>query len=261
MAVIELLRQADTGKERKLTSSSKRRKRKNLLYQGQILLEDGFTTSLPAAERFRMLRAKIQRLHLKDETLKTLCVTSAVPREGKSVVSVNLARALGTDPLGRTLILDCDLRKPSVHQFFHLNRGPGLSDLITGKVEFESVVHTVEEGLDVISAGSLVHDSAQIIDQPEFARWLETLRRHYRFIVIDSPPTLLCPEPITLGTLADATLIVTRAWRTPRRLTTDTINALSPSKILGIVMNDGSDASKEYLDYGYYGYSTKDKDA
>ncbi|MCC6954664.1 MAG: CpsD/CapB family tyrosine-protein kinase [Deltaproteobacteria bacterium] len=227
---------------------------RNELYQGLILLAEGYIESVPAAEKFRILRARLDRLNLGKTRFQALAVTSAVPAEGKSVVAVNLARALSSDPTGKTLLIDCDLRRPTVHKFFRLNREGGLSDALFTKKISNNFIRSVGPGLDVMTAGTPVVDAAQTVERPELAIFLQQFKRYYRYVVIDCPPTLLCPEPITLNSLADATLLVVRGWRTDRRLVKEAVNALGKEKLLGVVMNEGIDPAKQYLDYGYYGY-------
>lgn len=226
----------------------------NDLNEGKILLAAGSTISLPAMERFRMLRAKIERMNLAERKYQVIAVTSAVPQEGKSVTSVNLARALSVDPLGKTIIIDCDLRRPTVHHFFELPREGGIADVLEGGATLDSVIHSVSEGLDVITAGSMVADPTKMVEQPELVEVLEELKKHYRYVIVDCPPVLVCPEPITLSGIVQSTLLVVRAWRTEKRLVHDATHVIGKEKIMGIVMNDGVDASKQYLDYGYYGY-------
>lgn len=231
------------------------------IYQGLILLAEGYIESMPAAERFRILRAKLERMNLDERRFKVITVTSAVPAEGKSDISVNLARALSIDPLGKTLIIDCDLRKPTVHQFFRVPRENGLSDALFHRKISNRYIKSVAPGLDVITAGTQVVDPTEAIEQPDLASFITQLRDYYRYVIIDCPPVLLCPEPIRLTTLSDTTVLVARAWRTNRKLVREASEAIGPQRILGLVLNDGIDVSGGYLDYGYYGYAGKKLDA
>ena len=243
------------GLDTKLAEVSSRARVQNELYQGLVLLADGSLVNIPAAERLRILRSKLERLNLSERKYQIIAISSAVPQEGKSFVSVNLSRALSIDPSKKNLIIDCDLRRPSVHKFFDLPRTPGLSDFLSGAMPLEKVLRPVATGLSVITAGSPVEDPLQILEQEHMARTLDYLRNDFQYIIIDCPPVLLCPEPISLSLLADSTLMVVRAWRTGRRLVKDAVEAIGTSRILGVVVNDCSDAAKEYLEYGYYGYS------
>lgn len=228
---------------------------RNDLYQGLVLLAEGYIESAAAAERFRILRAKLERLNIgPSQKIKVISVTSALPSEGKSVCAVNLARALSIDPLGKTLLIDCDLRKPSVNKFFRIPRENGLSDALFSRKLSNQHVKSVAPGLDVMTAGTQVVDPTEAVEQPELEQFLRELRSYYRYIVIDCPPTLLCPEPIRISTLADTTVLVARAWRTDRSLVRDAADAIGHHRLLGVVLNDGMDTSRQYLHYGsYYG--------
>lgn len=228
---------------------------KSTISDGCVLLAGSQIADLEAAERFRILRAQIERKGLSLGPQQVIAVTSAVPGEGKSVVSVNLARAFGTDPQGKTLLIDCDLRKPNLHRFFGEMHSPGLSDVLVVGKSLKSVLRTVEPGLDVMCAGSPVVDSTRTIEQPGFGLMLEELKKHYRRIVLDCPPVLLCPEPLSLTNVASSALLVVRAWRTEKKLVREAVSMVGKHKILGLVMNECTDALKQYGYYSYYGYN------
>ena len=222
------------------------------LMRGEVLLADGVLVDYPAAEKFRILRSKLERINLGEKKHSLIAVTSALPKEGKSVTSVNLSRALGCSPNRRALLVDCDLRCPTAHLFFNLSRGAGLTDVLVAGRRPEEVIRRVEPGLDIITAGSLVDDPTAVIEHPSLAQLLRSLANHYGQVIVDCPPVLLCPEPITISTIVDSTLLVVRGWKTDRRLVQDAIDVLGKQRILGMVMNDAFDASRSYLYYGYY---------
>lgn len=230
------------------------------LYQGTLLTSKGPVVDLMAAERFRILRAKIERHNLGESRAHILAVTSAVPEEGKSFNSVNLARAFGVDPTGRTLLIDCDLRRPTIQEYFKIPLMPGLTDVLVGGRSIHSVIRPQAHGVDVITAGTPVNDPAAVLEQPIFARYLHELKKRYRYVIIDGPPVLVCPEPITLSMIAEATLLVIRAWSTDRRVVADAVKVIGKNRILGTILNEGSDPAETYSYYRYYGYGhTKKK--
>jgi protein-tyrosine kinase len=231
----------------------------NPLYYGRLLVSDGYITDPMAAERFRILRAKIERTNLGERRYCSIAVTSAVPEEGKSFVAVNLARALGLDPSGRALLIDCDLRRPTINQYFGLPLGPGLTDLLGGLKPLNQVVHQAEEGLDVLTAGSPVEDPSVVVEQPLFGRYLHELKKRYRYIVIDLPPALVCPEPISVTTVSDTSLLVVRAWKTDKRVVQDAVKAVGKTRIMGVVLNGGSDPAESYSYYRYYGSTAQQR--
>jgi capsular exopolysaccharide synthesis family protein len=232
--------------------------RKSTLSDGCVLLSGGVTIDLQASERFRILRTRIERRGLNGKRQQIIAMSSAVPEEGKSVVSVNLARAFGMDPQGKTLIIDCDLRKPNVHRFFDEMQSPGLSDVLVAGKPLKNVIRSVEPGLDLLCAGSPVVDATRTIEQPGLALLLDELRKHYRHIILDCPPVLLCSEPLTLSGLSDCGLMVVRSWRTQKKLVREAVNMLGSDKLLGVVLNECTDTLQQYGYYSYYGY---DKEA
>lgn len=232
--------------------------RKSSLSDGCVLLSGGVTIDLQASERFRILRTRIERRALSGKRQQIIAMSSAIPEEGKSVVSVNLARAFGMDPQGKTLIIDCDLRKPNVHRFFDEMQSPGLSDVLVAGKPLKNVIRSVEPGLDLLCAGSPVVDATRTIEQPGLSLLLDELRKHYRHIILDCPPILLCSEPLTLSELADCSMVVVRSWRTQKKLVKEAVNMLGSENLLGVVMNECTDTLQQYGYYSYYGY---DKEA
>jgi capsular exopolysaccharide synthesis family protein len=227
---------------------------KSEIYHGRILLPDGEIHNMPVAERFRLLRARIERHNLSGHNDRLISVTSAVPEEGKSVCSVNLARAFATNPTGKTLLLDCDLRKPAVHKYFGLRTGPGLSDALVSNAAIASFAYPITRGLDVVPAGTLVEDPLWLIDNDSFVEQLRALRQIYDYIIVDCPPVLLCPEPVRISSITDGTLMVVRGWVTERRLVKDALDIIERKKMIGVVINGGTDSSRQYRYYRYYGY-------
>ncbi|HMO16619.1 MAG TPA: CpsD/CapB family tyrosine-protein kinase [Oligoflexia bacterium] len=224
------------------------------LSEGGVLIAGGSIQDLEAAERFRMLRAHLERQNLTQDKTDLLAITSAVPSEGKSMVSVNLSRAFSTDPNGRTILVDCDLRKPNVHRFYGESSTPGLSDLLVAGKTLESVIRQVEPGLDIICAGSPVVDSTRTIESPGLSLLLAELKKRYRHIIIDCPPVLMCSEVLSLAQLASGTILVARAWRTEKQLVSEASDMLKNHGLLGVVLNECSDSLRHYGYYGYYGY-------
>lgn len=232
--------------------------KKGSISDGCVLLSNSYIVDLEAAEGFRILRAKIERRALTEGRQTVIAITSAVPGEGKSVIAVNLARAFGMDPQGKTLIVDCDLRKPNVHRFFGESVSPGLSDVLVAGKSVKSVIRSLEPGLDFIAAGSPVIDSTRTIEQPGFITMLEEMGKYYRKIVIDCPPVLLCSEPLFLVQNAHSAVMVIRAWRTQKKLVKEAVNVIGPKKIAGTVLNECADSLQQYGYYSYYGYNNRE---
>lgn len=224
------------------------------LTEGCILIAGGSLVDFEAAERFRMLRAQLERKDLAADKTEVLAVTSAVPSEGKSVTTVNLSRGFASDPSGKTIIVDCDLRKPNVHRFFSEASVPGLSDLLVAGKALDTVVREVEPGLDIICAGSPVVDSTRAIESEGLGLLLEELKKRYKHVVLDCPPVLMCSEVLAISQVATSTLLVARAWRTERQLVQEAAAMLREYGLIGVVLNECTDSLRHYGYYGYYGY-------
>lgn len=224
------------------------------LNEGHILLAGGSLLDLEAAERFRMLRAQLERHNLSTPQTDVIAITSAVPSEGKSIMSTNLSRAFSSDPQGKTIIVDCDLRKPNIHRFFGLSSTPGLSDLLVAGKSLHNTIHTVESGLDVICAGSPVIDSTRTIESPGLKLLVSELKKTYKHVILDCPPVLMCSEVLSIAELASSSILVARAWRTERQLVIEASEMLQKHNLIGVVLNECSDSLSHYGYYGYYGY-------
>lgn len=240
-----------------LTPLQRPKREAKTLADGVILLSGGSSVDLEASERFRMLRAQLDRLSLVSEKTDCVAITSAVPSEGKSLVSINLARAFASDPAGKTIIVDCDLRKPNAHRFFSEPSSPGLSDLLVGGKGLEDVIRSVEPGLDIIAAGSPVIDSTRTIESPGMKLLLADLRKKYKHVILDCPPVLMCSEVLHVSNLATSTLLVARAWRTEKALVKEASKMLKEYSLVGLVLNECADSLRQYGYYGYYGYLGK----
>lgn len=231
------------------------------LNEGHILIAGGILLDLEASERFRMLRAQLEKQIVSAPSTDVIAITSAVPSEGKSIISTNLSRAFASDPQGKTIIIDCDLRKPNVHRFFGINSTPGLSDLLVAGKSLSNTVQSVEPGLDLICAGSPVIDSTRTIESPGLKLLITELKKTYKHIILDCPPVLMCSEVLSIAELASGSILVARAWRTERQLVQEASEILNKHNLLGVVLNECSDSLSHYGYYGYYGYMGQSKAA
>ena len=124
--------------------------------------------------------------------------------------------------------------------------------MLVGKIPLPKAINKITDRLDVITAGSYLSDPTQAIESPRLREFLNLLKQRYRYVIVDCPPVLLCPEPITLSSMCDGTLMVVRGWRTDKHLVKDAISVIGKDKVAGIILNDIEDVSGEYLSYGYY---------
>lgn len=196
-----------------------------------------------------------------DHPHKVMVVTSSIPGEGKSTVSVNLAFALGQ--MEKVLLIDADLRRPTLGKSFDFPVGtPGLANLIAGTAKLDECVKHVD-GIDMISAGTVPPNPLELLSSPRFAKALEVLKSKYERIIIDSPPTQAVSDAIVLSTFANSLIYVIKSDATHIPLVEKGVGQLlqNNAPVSGIVLNqvDIKKAKKYGYSYGgyydYYGYS------
>ena len=209
-----------------------------------------------AAESFRSLRTAI---HVASQSgrLRTLLVTSPLFGEGKSTVAYNTAVAFALAGK-RVLLLDADMRKPHLHEFFDRPCSPGFSDVLIGKANAQSCIYTHRTlpTLWLLPAGSETIASAELIESTEFDQLLATLTSEYDLIIADSPPILLLTDARVLSEKFGATIAVVRARQTTRTVlkSLSSVLEMSGSRAVGIVLNGVDTNSIDYFDaYGHHG--------
>jgi len=190
-----------------------------------------------------------------DRRLRSLLITSASPSEGKSTMGVHLAIAHAQQG-HKTLLIDGDLRKPSVHKRFNLPAGKGLSNVLTTEEDWKSLLVSPEElpGLHVLPAGPPSRKASDLI-----GRGLEELLAEaseiYDLIILDAPPLLGFAEPLQMASIVDGVIVVTRAGQTDRKAVSSVLNTLRRlrANVLGIVLNEvHQEISSSYYYYGHY---------
>jgi len=215
----------------------------------------------PVAEAYRSLRTGIQFASLEEQS-RLILVTSSTPQEGKSTTSTNTAIVFAQSG-SKTLLIDCDLRRPIIHSVFGLSKEPGLVNCLVGNVRLDEAIYsTLIPNLDVLPSGSIPPNPSELLGSRRMRDLLDELRERYDTVVIDSPPTAAVTDAIILATLADLTIVVVRAHKTKLEFLQKTREDLERVFVspLGVVLNDfdvsqsyGS-AYKYYRYYKYYGY-------
>ena len=210
----------------------------------------------PAAEAYRALRTAIL-LSSADEPIRVLLVTSPLGSDGKTSISYNLAVSFAQH--GKSvLLIDCDMRKPSMHTLFRVKKAPGLSEVLTSGLRLEAalVPHATLENLAFLPSGTTPPNPAELIDSRRFDAMLEEAKSKFDLVLIDSPPVLMVTDPVILSTKADGTIIVVRSQKTTKPVLKRVVEVLSHSygRKLGFVVNGMDTKSVEYYySYGYYG--------
>jgi len=207
------------------------------------------------AEQYRALRHMVEQLH-KARDLRIVAVTSPGVGDGKTTTAINLAGALAQAPDARVLLVDVDLRRPSVAGLLALGRSddPGLVDTILDPtLTLERVARPLSPfNLSVIQAGQVPPSPYEVLKSPRLGALLEEARLRYDYVVLDAPP--LCPvqDCRVIAHWVDGFLLVVAAHHTPRRLVDEALSVVERGKMLGLVFNGDTQPPSSF--YGYYGY-------
>jgi len=205
-----------------------------------------------ASQQYGILTLKVQRW-MEQTGGRVLLVTSAAGGEGKSLTAMNLAMSLSASVEGRVLLVDCDLRRPQVHERLGLQDAPGLSDLSAVPDRDVSSFVSKVGNLDVMPGGTRLSDPAGLFNSRRTREILARLRAEYQLIVLDSPPIVPIADSHFLAGLADGVIVVVRARQTRRELLQGAIESLGATNILGIVLNDVEYGDTRYAyAYRYY---------
>lgn len=213
------------------------------------------------AEAYRSLRTSVKFSSV-DKPIKTLVVTSSIMGEGKSTVTGNLANILSQDG-AKVLIIDCDLRKPSMHYNFFVTNIEGLTDVLVGNSDLKSVIKKIDDSLFLITAGTIPPNPSEILGSNAMENLLERLSANFDYIILDTPPILSVTDTLLLSAKVDGTLIVVKSKVTKEKMIKETYNKLIDvrANVIGTVLNacDKSIDNKYYGYYGYYGDVKKGK--
>lgn len=226
------------------------------------------------SETFRSLRTNIKYIlgNKESEEGKVILVTSSLPNEGKSLISVNIASIFAISNK-KTLLIGYDLRKPYLHKLFGLNATHGLTSYMVGRYELEDVLQATEfENFDVLVAGPVPPNPSELIDSDKNRAMLKELRKHYDYIILDTPPVSLIADAQCLAKESDINLFVIRSEQTNKAAFKIALSELTERNDVKVhfVFNDiktiaqkygyGSRYNKGYYGYGYgYGYFENDQ--
>ena len=204
-----------------------------------------------SAEAYRSIRTNLEYSSI-DKKLKTIVVTSSEPGEGKSTVCSNLGYILAEGEK-KVLILDSDLRKPSLHRKFRVSNEVGLTDLLVGKVKFSEVIKNIDENLDLITSGQKTPNPAEMVASETMGKLINKFKESYDYILIDTPPVLSINDARILATKCDGAIYVIKAGKTKNHIILNGYKELEKVKanLVGSVVNGVKDSNDKY--YYYYG--------
>lgn len=204
------------------------------------------------SEQYRTIRTNIEFSSV-DTEVKSLLITSAGPEEGKSTTAANLAVVFAQQGK-KVLLIDADLRKPTVHFTFKLDNGTGLTSLLLKQMPFQKAVLPADEAnLDILTSGPIPPNPAELLSTGAMKDLLSEAAEVYDKVILDTPPVLAVADTKILGSYTDGAIMVISSGKTDKEKAAKAKEALDycPCKLLGAVMN-GKKQTK-HSDYAYYG--------
>ncbi|MBR6792916.1 MAG: polysaccharide biosynthesis tyrosine autokinase [Clostridia bacterium] len=231
----------------------------------------GKEISFASAEAYKLLRTKLQFSFVDEITCPVIGISSALVGEGKSLSSVNLAYSLSQLDK-KILLIDCDMRRPSLSVKLPIQKSPGLSEYLTGQIEMEEAIQQCqvddEGGFTIIASGHNPPNPLELLSSAKMAAAIETLREHFDYIILDLPPVGEVSDALAAAKLANGTLLVVRQDYCDTHALSSTVNQFDfiHTRVLGILMNGVTEPAagygKKYYKKYYnsrYGYSYKSK--
>lgn len=239
-------------------------KKKNQKFQKGTTLTSVQDERAPFAfvEAYKTLRTNLEFI-ANTSQIRCIVITSALPEESKSTVSLNLAMTLANG--GRSVVvLECDLRKPTMRKNLRLDRGlTGMSALLSGTAELDQCIHEVEGcGIHVIPAGTIPPNPSELLDQERMRDLIQALKERFDYVILDAPPVSIVTDAAVVGRMADGALLVVRSRFAPTkmvRLAQQRLKSVDV-RVLGVVLTRFSPKttawrsgySYEYYEYGYH---------
>ena len=210
-------------------------------------------TSL-AAEQYRSLRTRLKQAE-RGRPLRTIAITSPAKGDGKSLTAANLALTMAQEYQQRVLLLDADLRRPTLHRLFGLSETPGLVDLLMNGAEIdEALVFLPDHHLTVLPAGIPPSHPAELLGSATMRGVLDALRTRFDRILIDVPPVSPLADLQVLAPVVDGVLMIVRAGVTPKPAIERALAEVDASKVVGLVLNEAGIAGRDADNYQGYGY-------
>ncbi len=212
-----------------------------------------------SSEGFRTIRAALSLMPDADK-FRVFVVTSTIPSEGKSLIASNLAIVTAQTGL-RTLLVDADLRRPSVHKAFQLHSPNGLSTYCQGAIDnIDDIIHTTEvPKLSVVCAGAIPNNPSELIGSGRMRQFLEEARKRYDRIFLDCPPISAVSDPLVTASMADGVVFVTKFNKIRREHARRSLQRVQDAgiRVLGVVLNDIDFEGRDSYYYSYYYYQNR----
>ena len=234
-------------KEKRMTAAQNR----------QFIINDN--TPFAVMEAYKALRTNLM-FSLPGRGCKKILITSATPGEGKSTTAINLSKVFAMNG-EKVLLVDCDLRLSTAAAKLSINNTPGLSDVLVGMEELSEAIRHMEDGLDVLTAGSTPPNPSELLGSESMQVLMGQLESYYKYIILDAPPIAAVTDASVLSGLASGTVIVVRNGVADRDTVGSSIEQLrlAGAKLLGFVFTSADEGRKGYKksSYDYYGYGER----
>jgi capsular exopolysaccharide synthesis family protein len=202
------------------------------------MLVAGLAPNSPAAEQYRALRTRLGHAE-GSAVMRSVLITSPHKGEGKSITAANLALTMAQELQRRVVIVEGDLRKPSLQQMFGLPVGPGLSEFLSGAIELKDVIKFLPQyHLTVIPGGAVPMNPAELLGSTAMRRLLDHLRTRFERVILDTPPVLPLADVAVLAPMVDGVLLVVRAGFTPKPAIENALRGFDASRLVGVVLNE-----------------------
>jgi len=207
-----------------------------------------------AAECFKTLRSKIM-VGQEGKLCRTIMVTGAQPLDGKTLIAANLAVSIAQGINHYVLLVDCDLRRPTLHKIFGLQVKHGLREYLEDGTSIGPyLLKTPVNKLTLLPAGKPLASPSELLSSEKMNLLIQEVKNRYkdRFIIFDTPPAHFIPDTAFLADVLDGVVLVVRSGRTNAELVKDVIESIGKENILGVVFNATSEATREYRYYYKY---------
>jgi capsular exopolysaccharide synthesis family protein len=209
----------------------------------------------PITEQYRLIRTNIQFSSV-DKEIKTIVVTSSEPNDGKSTTAANLAIVLAQEEK-KVLLVDADLRKPSVHYAFNLSNIHGLTSVLTKKIDFKkTILNSNVSNLDILTSGPIPPNPSELLNSKAIEAAIDELKQIYDYIIFDTPPVLVVPDSQIVANKCDGVIMVVASGKTNKQSAVKAKDLLmkANTSLLGVVLNG---VQTDNSNYYYYKTQTK----
>lgn len=218
-------------------------------------------TDFNTVETYKSIRTNIMFSIPKSDSGKIISITSAAPGEGKTTTSVNLAITFAQTG-AKVILLDCDLRKSRIHRYLKIDRKEGVTNILCGFCKFEDAVRrNVRQNLDVLTAGEIPLNPAELLENSAFADLLDRLKSEYDYVFIDTPPVTVVTDAVIISKQCNGVVVVVRSNSSTFDLLDSSMDFIKKSgtKIIGVIMVGCEERKIRYGKYKNSKYKYKYK--